>query len=97
MAYFPVRLAFPDELWRFGGVMVRLDALTRAPAEHDTTLAGSRNARTDPLPQQIPLELRQRRHQGMRLFALGATQIELQAGLSDQRDAPGLQILQSVE
>jgi hypothetical protein len=39
MAYFPVRLAFADELQHFGGVTVCLDALTRAPAEHDSTLA----------------------------------------------------------
>ena len=54
MAYFPVRLAFTDELQYFGGVTVCLDALTRSPAEHDTTLASRRNARTDPLAQEIP-------------------------------------------
>ena len=36
-------------------------------------------------------------HQGGDQFTLRATQIELQAGLSDQRDAPGLKILQRVE
>ena len=51
-------------------VAIGLDALTGSPAEHDATLASSRDARTDPLAQEIPLKLRQRRHQGGDQFAL---------------------------
>ena len=97
VTYFPVRLAFVDKLEHFGGVTVGLDALTGAPAEHDSTVTSRRNARTDPLSQQIPLKFRQRGHQGGDQFALRAAQIELQAALSDQRDTPGLKILQRVE
>ena len=39
----------------------------------------------------------ERRHQGGDEFALRAAQIELQAGLGDERDVPRLQILQGVE
>jgi TnpA family transposase len=37
VAYFPIRLAFTDELQHFGGVTVRLHTLTRSSAEHDST------------------------------------------------------------
>jgi hypothetical protein len=47
VAYFAVRLPFTDELQHCVSVTIRLDTLTRAPAEHNSTLASGRHARTD--------------------------------------------------
>ena len=77
-------MAFADELEHVGRETVGLDALPRPPSEHHAPLASSRNARTDPFAQQITLELSQCCHQGGDQFTLRTTQIELQAGLSDQ-------------
>lgn len=50
----------------------------------------------DALPQQVPLEFRQRRHEGGNELALGGAQIELEAGLGDERDIPGLEIVEGL-
>jgi hypothetical protein len=75
---------------------IGLHALTWSPAEHHAPFASSRDSRAHALAQQIPLELRERRHQGGDEFALRAAQIELQPGLCDQGNVPRLQILAQV-
>jgi len=62
-----------------GAKTVRLDALPRPPSEHHAAFLSSRNARTDSFAQWVPLELRQRCHQGGDQFTLRARQIELLA------------------
>jgi hypothetical protein len=49
MAYFPIRLAFANELKHFGRESVGLNALTGLPSEHHAPLARGRNTRAHAL------------------------------------------------
>src|SRR3984957_3124402 len=64
VANFAIRLTFADQFKNFGCESIGFDALARPTTEHDAALPGSRDAGTDPFPQQIPLELSERCHQG---------------------------------
>lgn len=49
-----------------------------------------------PFPKKIPLEFGKRSHQRCDELSMGSAQVELQAGLRDQRDLPGLEILEGL-
>ena len=76
---------------------VRLDPLAGLAAEYNSSLASSGDPGADTLAQQIPLKLSQCGHKRRDELSLSSAQIELQAGLSNQGDVPGLQVLQRME
>lgn len=97
MADLPVRLPFADQLEHLRCESIGFDTLARPATKHDAALLRGCDAGSDPFPQQIPLELRERRHQGGDALALRAAQIELQTGLGYERDIPRLLILKGME
>ena len=50
----------------------------------------------DPFPEKIPLKFGKRGHQRCDELSMRRAQVELKAGLRDQRDLPGLEILEGL-
>ena len=97
VADFPVRLSVIDQFQNARRILIRLDSLARPTPEDDTTRLGCGDTGAHAFAQQIALELGQGGHQRGDQFALGRTEVELQSGLSNHRDAPRLQIVQRVK
>jgi len=85
---FSIGLTFPDELEDFGRKPIRFHALACPAHEYDAAFLCSGDSGAHAFTQQIPLELRERRHQRCDEFPLRATQVKLQPGLGYERDVP---------
>lgn len=77
------------------GIPIGLDPNAKLPTEFHAPSFCGRNPGAHPFPQQITFELGQGSHQRREQLSLWRFQIELQPGLSDDRDPAGLQFLEA--
>ena len=92
----PVRLAFLMEANHLGSFSVGLWTFSLPSTKGLPPSFRGCEPGPYPFPKKIPLEFGKRGHQRCDELSMGRAQVELQAGLRDQRDLPGLEILEGL-